>query len=752
MRTNENTMVFLESLFSTWMDKELGEIEIRPIKNGSAHGEFFDSEEEAAKCAVKHSRAGFDTFAGVNLRQGKNGTKEGIEYVTALHADIDFGTIGHKKPSQYKTSTEALGAINAFKLAPTLVVNSAGGFHCYWLLNEAVTVSKVGAEKIETIIKNISQKLGGDPGTQDISRILRVPGTKNYKIPGEPRDCKIEKNSGPHYDLKDFAEYEKETSKKEKSSGNVDDLRVTAACKMLIKNGMPAGQRSEALASVLCSLSKAGYSDAEIKPIVLNNLIGEKAREKKSGVDRWLQSEIASARATVGTTPETTTEYRHTDMGNAERLVGKFGQDIRYCTPRNKWLTWTGSHWQYDEKTKIEVMAKSTVRDIIAEAMTADGEKFKEIAQHAARSENLTRVRAMITLAQSEPDIPILPGELDTDPWLLNVKNGTIDLRTGVIREPKKDDLITSYIDVPYTPGAACPTWLAFLDKVMGENDRLIDFLHRSVGYSLSGDIREQCLFFNYGRGANGKSTFMETVSRLLGPYSKNTRPETFMLKNSDGVNNDLAELQNVRLVAAVELEEGKRLAEVLTKQISGGDTVKARYLYEEFFEFRPQFKLWLCGNHKPQIRGTDHAIWRRIRLIPWTVTIPDAEQDRGLLEKLLTELPGILAWAVEGCLKWQHDGLTAPDEVMAATATYRKEQDILGDFFESCVITDKNSTISVKDLYAGYIKFCDDNGEGIRERLGKKKFNDRVADRGFDSWRAGRNVLTWIGLDVSKE
>ena len=463
-------------------------------------------------------------------------------------------------------------------------------------------------------------------------------------------------------------------------------------------------------------------------------------------------SEIESARATVAQIAPASIEYRHTDMGNAERLVSKFGQEIRYCTPRGKWLTWTETHWQWNEKTEIEVMAKLTVRDIIAEAMTADGEKFKEIAQHAARSENLSRIRAMITLAQSEPGIPVLPGELDRDSWLLNVKNGTIDLRTGVIREPEKDDLITKYIDVQYNPEAKCPTWLAFLDRVMGGDDQLIDFLHRSVGYSLSGDIREQCLFFNYGKGANGKSTFMETVNRLLGPYSKNTRPETFMLKRSDGVNNDLAELQNVRLVAAVELEEGKRLAEVLTKQISGGDTIKARYLYEEFFEFRPQFKLWLCGNHKPQIRGTDHAIWRRIRLIPWTITIPDDEQDRGLLAKLTREWPGILAWAVQGCLLWQRDGLTAPDEVMAATASYRKEQDILGNFFESCVIIDKGLTITVKGLYEAYINFCDENGEGIRERLGKKKFNDRIADRGFDSYPAGRNILTWIGLDVQKK
>jgi putative DNA primase/helicase len=446
-----------------------------------------------------------------------------------------------------------------------------------------------------------------------------------------------------------------------------------------------------------------------------------------------------------------TNEFRRTDYGNAERLVRTHGETIRFCTSRGKWLHWNGIYWQWDETGHIEILAKKTVREILSEAFGTNGEEFKAIAKHAAASENLFRIRAMITLAQTEPGIPILPHQLDSNPWLLTVRNGTLDLKNFTLRKHQKEDLITRLIEVEYHEGAPCPIWLSFLDRVFAGNERLIGYLKRAVGYSLTSDTREQCIFFNYGRGANGKTTFIETIKQLLDGYAKSTRPETFMKKNSEGISNDLAELENVRLVVAVELDEGRRLAEVLAKQISGGDTIKARFLFHEFFEFRPQFKLWLCGNHKPQIYGTDHAIWRRIRLIPWVVTIPEDEQDKNLCEKLKAEWPGVLSWAVEGCLEWQREGLKAPEEVLTATSEYRKEQDILSDFFEQCVTIGESEMVAVKDFYEAYVKFCEANGETMKERLGKKKFNKRVADQGFDSFRTGPNVLTWLGMTLKK-
>ena len=443
--------------------------------------------------------------------------------------------------------------------------------------------------------------------------------------------------------------------------------------------------------------------------------------------------------------------FPHTDLGNAERLVNRYGKDIRYCPSRRRWLIWNGTHWQWDDRNEIEQLAKLTVRGIFQEAVRAPDDKVSNIGKHAVRSESAARIRAMIDLAQSETGVPILPKELDCDPWLLNVANGTLDLRTGFLKPPTRGDMITRKIDVPYYSGAECPLWLRFLNTSMNGNADLVQFLQRAGGYSLTGDTREQVLFFSYGRGSNGKSTFTEAMTGLLGEYSKHTRAETFMLKKADAsANNDLADLEGVRMVAAVEFEEGRRLAEVLTKQATGCDTMKARYLFQEYFEFKPQFKLWLCGNHKPRIQGTDHAIWRRIRLIPWNITIPESQQDKELPDKLKTERPGILTWIVKGCLDWKAHGLSTPLEVMAATADYRREMDVLGDFFETCVTAESTGTVTIKDLFNAYVSHYEADGEPGRERLGKKKFNARVMERGFDQFSGTGNVTTWIGLKLN--
>jgi len=234
-------------------------------------------------------------------------------------------------------------------------------------------------------------------------------------------------------------------------------------------------------------------------------------------------------------------------------------------------------------------------------------------------------------------------------------------------------------------------------------------------------------VFFLWGEGANGKSTFIGRITTLLGGYAKTTRPETFMVKSGDGANNDIAELKGARFVASTELEEGRRAAEVVIKQVSGGDEVKARHLFQEFFAFKPQLKLWLCGNHKPRITGTDHAIWRRIRLVPWSVTIPDAEQDKELAEKLERELPGILNWALAGCKDWQQNGLITPDEVMISTAAYREEQNVLKSFIDGCVVFEKDATVSVSELYEAYSRFYDENEGNQRFKLGKIRFNEKL-------------------------
>lgn len=287
----------------------------------------------------------------------------------------------------------------------------------------------------------------------------------------------------------------------------------------------------------------------------------------------------------------------------------------------------------------------------------------------------------MVTLAESEPGIPVLPGELDRDPWLLNVKNGTVDLRTGELRPHKRDDLITKIVPVEYDSEASCPTWLAFLNRIMDGNERLIAFLQRAAGYSLTASTQEQCFFLLYGTGANGKSVFLTTLLAVMGDYGIQAAPDLLLAKSGESHPTEVADLFGARLVVATETEAGRRLAENLVKQHTSGDRLKARFMRQDFFEFEATFKIWLATNNKPIVKGTDYAIWRRIKLIPFTVTIPPEERDKSLPAKLRQELHGILAWAVQICLEWQKYGLNEPQEVTAATCAYRDEQDILGSW-----------------------------------------------------------------------
>ena len=333
-----------------------------------------------------------------------------------------------------------------------------------------------------------------------------------------------------------------------------------------------------------------------------------------------------------------------TDLGNAKRFASEHGRDVRYCHRWKKWLIWDGRRWVKDDTGTIQERAKETAIAILSEAAKElHDEKRKKLLAWQKQSEFEHRIRALITLAQSEDGLPVRVEELDCDPMLLNLQNGTINLTTAEFREHRREDLITKVAPISYDPNATCPQWLLFLDRIMNGNNELISFLQRAVGYSLTGDTSEHALFLFYGTGANGKTTFLEVLRHALGDYVMSADFSSFIVSRGASVRNDLARLAGARLVTAVESEANRRLAEEVIKQITGGDTITARYLYSEHFEFRPQFKLFLATNHKPRIRGTDVAIWRRIHLVPFTVTISNEEQDKALPAKLRGEAPGIL-------------------------------------------------------------------------------------------------------------
>ena len=450
---------------------------------------------------------------------------------------------------------------------------------------------------------------------------------------------------------------------------------------------------------------------------------------------------------TATETPAATTQgFNHTDLGNAERLVALHGENIRYCYPAKSWYIWDGQRWTPDHAGRIATLAQETVRSIYAEAsQTEDDGERKALVKHGQRSENGNRLAALIGQAQNK--VAVQPEDLDTLPWILNCANGTLNLKTSELYAPRRTDLLTKISPVAFDAGADCPLWLSFLDRIMGGNQDLIQFLRRAIGYSLTGSTREQCLFLLHGLGANGKSTFLETVEKLMGEYGQQSDFSTFLVKrNQEGPRNDIARLKGARFVAATEAEGGARLSEVVVKQLSGGDTVAARFLHQEFFEFKPEFKIWLGTNHKPIIRGTDNAIWRRIRLIPFTVTIPPKEQDRDLPAKLRDELPGILTWALTGCLEWREEGLGEPDEVREATAEYRVEMDVLGEFLDACCIVQANAESKSAELYKVYKEWSEDGGN---RPMSQRAFGQALSERGIGRRRGTGNVQMRVGVGL---
>ena len=353
-------------------------------------------------------------------------------------------------------------------------------------------------------------------------------------------------------------------------------------------------------------------------------------------------------------------------------------------------------------------------------------------------------MRGMLELARSEPGIPVSPDDLDSNPMLLNALNGTVNLRTGMLRDHDPDDLISHLAEAELSD-QKCPLWLAFLDKIFAGQQDLIDYLQRAVGYTLTGGTDEQCLFFLHGNGANGKSTFIGAVEHVLGSYALTTPAETLMATRRDSIPNDVARLKGIRMVVASELDEGKRFNESRIKDLTGGDKVAARFMRAEWFDFRPIFKLWIFGNHRPDIRGTDDAIWRRIHLVPFEVQISPADRDPKLADKLKRESAGILGWAVEGCLNWQEHGLNPPQIVRQATSEYREQMDVLGAFLQDRCDIRRDAQVKASSLDADYREWAQMSGE---TDVNQRRFGIAMTERGFER-RKSHGAKLYAGLSL---
>jgi len=436
-----------------------------------------------------------------------------------------------------------------------------------------------------------------------------------------------------------------------------------------------------------------------------------------------------------------------TDSTNAMRLVKEHGRNIRYNAVWRKWIVWNGKFWEMDEGgALIHEKGLEMVRNIYDELLkTADYRERIDIEKAAMMSESVRRRKAFVEAATWISALRIRTDELDSNPWLLNVRNGTVDILSGEFREHRQEDMITKIANVDYDPNADCPMWKKFVREIMDYKAEIIKFVQTAAGWSLSGDISEQTMFILYGTGANGKSTFLNTIMYILGDYATATPTETFMKKTGDNFSNDVARLRSTRFVTTTEVEQGRRLSEPLIKKITGNDEMTARFLYGEFFNFKPTFKIFMATNHKPVIKGTDHGIWRRIKLIPFTERIPEEKQDKHLELKLREEASGILNWLLEGIENWKQERLKTPKAVLFATDEYRGEMDVIGNFIKEKCGQKKEMTIPIKKLYKAYSDWCEENNEhAVSERF----FTLRLKEMGFEQSRTSTERY-WIGIGL---
>ncbi|MDP9440393.1 MAG: phage/plasmid primase, P4 family, partial [Actinomycetota bacterium] len=419
-----------------------------------------------------------------------------------------------------------------------------------------------------------------------------------------------------------------------------------------------------------------------------------------------------------------------TDAGNAKRLMALHGSKIRRVEKWRKYLVWTGTRWEIDGTCQVERWAKDVPQAIIEEMRyITDKEERREHASFSFRTESHARVVAMIASFRSEPGVTVKATEFNKDPMLLNVQNGTLDLRTGELRPHDPDDLITQMAATEYDPSAACPEWDRFIEEIL-PSDELRAFFKRLVGYSLTGRVKEHILPILYGIGANGKSTVLNVLLAMMGDYGIQAVDDLLVAKG-DAHSTERADLFGKRLVVCVETEEGRRLNEALVKRLTGGEDVRARRMREDNWQFVASHTILMATNHKPRVLGTDRGIWRRLRLLPFDVSFAEEDQDKDLPEKLEKELPGILRWSVEGCLEWQRDGLGRPDEVAKATEGYRGEMDVLATFLEERCVLIPDAVTGATRLYKEYQSWAEESGEKAwPQKLFGGKLEDRLKER----------------------
>ncbi|MDM0558295.1 phage/plasmid primase, P4 family [Clostridium perfringens] len=486
---------------------------------------------------------------------------------------------------------------------------------------------------------------------------------------------------------------------------------------------------------------------------------------KKEDITDWLEygNDIYDLQALVKRTDEFIEfkgniiyDYNWSDVGNAERLISLHGKDIKFNVNSGKWYVWNGVNWELDNSFKVENLYRTVLRrfqNAIPNINISDDEIATKKQQEKAKSfvlrnETDGKIKSVLNQAKTFKGINFM--ESDKDDYLFNTPNGTINLRDLSQKKHDRKDLITQCSNYSFNrENDKCPNWIAFLNRIFCGDQELINYVQKAVGYSLTGDMSEQCLFMLWGGGANGKSTFVKALEDIMGTYAATIKGETLMEKNGqDGARGDLARLTNKRVVIASELQEGQVFNEPLLKVLSAGETLPVRFMYQEEFMLKPKFKLWIMTNKKPKVKGNDHGIWRRWRMIPFKYKFTEKEKDPNFYEeKLKPELEGILLWAITGYQMWKKEGFEAPKEVMEAVEDYKMDMDQVARFIEDCCKVGEGYECTGSAMYDEYINWCIAEGENYK--MTNHKLARDLKEKGFVNKR-DMNGKKWIGIGVN--
>lgn len=510
------------------------------------------------------------------------------------------------------------------------------------------------------------------------------------------------------------------------------------------------GQRDATLISMAGAMRRQGADQAAIEAALLEI----NTRQCKPPLPEHQVLEKAKSAARYEPRPNTdqVPHFNLTDYGNAERLAKQYGDIIRYSPERKMWLIWNDKVWEWDlGGVRIAKLAKKAARNICHEAADEnDDDQYKELIKHAIATERQVKLDAMIESLKSEPGIAVMLAELDTNHWLLNVNNGTIDLKTGELKPHDPANMITELLPTDYNPAATSSKWTTFLDRIFNGNADLIAYIQRAMGYSITGNQSEQVFFFCYGSGFNGKSTLLNTCRLVMGNYATQVPPTAFMVDKTKrgGPDEAISSLKNKRLVCSTELEDGQRLSVSLVKRMTGGEPLWCEHKFERGYNFQPTHKLWLSGNHEPTITDTTNSIWYRLKKIPFVVEILEGEREKGYAEKLaVAHSAAILTWLVRGCAEWVKIGdLVEPEAVKQAVAEYRDQQDILHDFLAECCLFKKSESVDQAELYKAYKTWCETNDAYV---ISKPNFTHRIREKGAMTGRRHGNKATWQGIRV---